>query len=427
MRRIIACTLAVFSVFIAFGHNSADSVKVYFRVNRANFDPLLGGNAASLDSFVNKIRVAADARELGYITIRAYASPEGPLRVNNRLSEERSKTVADYIINRTGIASDLIRIKPEGVAWDELRRVVAGNPDVPRQSQVLDILDNTPLWIFDSKGRVVDGRKKRLMSLAGGVPYRWLFAHVFPQLRNALAVSVCFKPDSCDRQPAADTADTLRVVDRGDTVSVVTPDTLRHSVDGEPSDTALVQQPVTAEHTVEPRYLFALKTNMLYYAALMPNLELEYLFSDRWSVAVEGDVAWWGRYSRNKSYRIAIVTPEVRHWIKPRSPWHGMYVGLFAGGGWYDFLSGSSGCYGEGVMAGASFGYMWPIGKRLSLEAALGAGYMHTRFKEYEPYEGHHVYQRTKALDYFGPLKLKLSIAWRFLDRNKSKRIKPEI
>ena len=57
---------------------------------------------------------------------------------------------------------------------------------------------------------------------------------------------------------------------------------------------------------------------------------------------------------------------------------------------------------------------MWPIGKHLSLEAAVGAGYLYTRYKEYEPRDGHYLYMRTKSLHYFGPLKLKFAIAWRF-------------
>lgn len=175
-----------------------------------------------------------------------------------------------------------------------------------------------------------------------------------------------------------------------------------------------------------PIHRFALKTNMLYYAALMPNLELEWLCHDKWSVSLEGNVAWWGDDPKNKSYRLAVIDAEVRRWIKPRAPWHGMFVGAFVGGGWYDLENGGLGYYGEGAMAGLSFGYMWPVGRNLSLSAEVGAGYMYTRFKEYEPFEGHYLYERTKSLNYFGPLMLKFSIAWRFSDRNKSKRIKSD-
>ena len=145
----------------------------------------------------------------------------------------------------------------------------------------------------------------------------------------------------------------------------------------------------------------------------MPNLELEWLINNRWSVALEGDVAWW-KPSETKVYRLAILSPEARYHINPRGLWHGMYVGAFAGGGKYQLENGGDGYHGEGVMGGLSFGYMWPIGKHFFMEAALGAGYMYTRYKVYESREGHKLYMRTKSLNYFGPLKLKLSIAWRF-------------
>ena len=66
----------------------------------------------------------------------------------------------------------------------------------------------------------------------------------------------------------------------------------------------------------------------------------------------------------------------------------------------------------------------WPINHKLSFEAGIGGGYAYTRYKEYTPFEGHHIYQRTKEVNYFGPLKVKFSLVWRFLDRNKIKKNK---
>ncbi len=173
-----------------------------------------------------------------------------------------------------------------------------------------------------------------------------------------------------------------------------------------------------------PFQKFALKTNLLYDAALMPNLEIECMFNHRWSMLVEGNVAWWKNDPKHKYYQIMMISPEVRRWFFTKDYWHGMYVGIFAGGGMYDLENGGTGYRGEGGMVGLSVGYMWPITRYLSLEAGLGAGYMFTRYKEYVPHDGHYLYLRTKDLNYFGPLKAKLSIAWRFNDINKSKKVK---
>ena len=72
-------------------------------------------------------------------------------------------------------------------------------------------------------------------------------------------------------------------------------------------------------------------------------------------------------------------------------------------------------------MVGVSYGYMFPIGRRLSLEAGIGLGYMHSKYEEYLPIDGHYVYQQTNRMNYFGPLKLKIALVWRLWDTDKKK------
>lgn len=174
-----------------------------------------------------------------------------------------------------------------------------------------------------------------------------------------------------------------------------------------------VSEPVLAPSVVRPDSRFALKTNLLGYAVLMPNLEVEWMFVDRWSLALEGQGAWYAKNEPHKVYRLATLTPEIRFWALDRGRWHGMYVGLFGGAGLYDLSNGKKGHEGEGWMAGVSAGYMWPISKHLSLDAGIGVGYMHARDKVYEPRDGHFLYQMTKNVNYFGPLRAKLSLVWR--------------
>ncbi len=434
MRKFIACTLALLAtVVVVFGQPRSDSVKVYFHIGQWQFDPALGDNAASMDKFVEKVRIASGAHNLNRIVISACASPDGSERLNRRLSAERADAIARLIIDRTAISAECIETKPQGVSWSELRRLVAENPEVPSREKILDIIDNTPVWVFDAQGRIIDGRKKPLMDLHGGRPYNWMREHLFPELRNAVAVSLYLKDsEAAETSPAAEgTTDLKDLKNSKDLETAENSDGFENSETTQVSPnnpagstTDSVTEPVPDKNSHTPRYILALKTNMLYYAALLPNLELEWLINNRWSVALEGNFASWGSYKHEKSYRLYVIDSEVRRWFKPRKPWHGMYAGLIAGGGWYDFENGSPGYYGEGLMTGLSFGYMWPIGRRLSLEAEIGAGYVYTRYKEYRPYEGHHLYLRTKELNYFGPIKAKLSIAWRFCDINRHKRKK---
>lgn len=158
---------------------------------------------------------------------------------------------------------------------------------------------------------------------------------------------------------------------------------------------------------------FALKTNLLYYAILMPNIEAEWKFADRWSAALEVQGAWYAKTPPHKVYRVATAMPEVRFWAIERSRWNGLYVGVFGGGVIYDLCNGKKGHEGEGGLAGVSAGYMWAVGKHLSLDAGIGVGYLHARDKVYLPHNGHYLYQLTKNINYFGPLRLRLSLVWR--------------
>lgn len=418
--RLLAFALAVMTTLASFGINHTDSVKVYFRVGHSQFDPSLGDNREGMDDFIVKAREALAGDDIESIVVRAYASPDGTNRANELLARRRCEAISKYIVDKSGISSRLIRTVPEGVAWDGLKELVEKTPEVPSREAVLDILNNTPIWVYDSNGKIVDGRKNRLMSLKRGVPYRWMLNHLFPKLRNAVAVTMVTK-----EAPESD-AESRKVESKAQEPEVQEPEKTEDS-EYRHEETDLSESPeVTEDASLKAikscdEQRFALKTNLLYWLLLLPNLELEWLINPLWSVSLEGDVAWYGGGTRK--YRLAIVSPEVRYWALSRAPWKGMYVGLFGGVGMYDLENRKNGYLGEGVMAGVSVGYMFPIGKRLSLEAGIGAGYMYTRYKEYMPVDNHFLYMHTKTLNYFGPLKLKLSLAWRFGCKEKKVKI----
>jgi len=155
-----------------------------------------------------------------------------------------------------------------------------------------------------------------------------------------------------------------------------------------------------------------IKSNLIYDAILMPSLEIEYRINDRWSAAVEGNMAWWHNNGKHKYYQLATILPEVRYWFKPQGARRGHYVGLFGGGGWYDLENGGKGYKGEGGMVGVSYGYMFPVGKYLAFEVGAGVGYLTAKYEEYLPLDGHYVYQQTSRTNWFGPVKLKFALVW---------------
>lgn len=213
-----------------------------------------------------------------------------------------------------------------------------------------------------------------------------------------------------------------------DTVPAVAVDTVRNDtmpavvekVEPEvPADTVAVEEPEPAfvpEPAVERvRVPLAVKTNLLYDALLLPTVEAEYLFNEKWSLNVEGSVAWWRIDGGvDKYYDLWIVSPEVRYWFKTKERWHGHHGGFFVGAGAYDLENGGEGYKGEYFMTGLAYGFMFPVKgcRSLHMEANVGVGYMYTEHEDYLPIDGHYVYQETGRTNYFGPLKAKFSLVW---------------
>lgn len=410
----------------------ADSAKVYFRLGHRQYDPSFENNSSGMNPFVNEVKRHNAASNIERITVRSYTSPDGSNAANERLSRNRCRTISEYLLNETGIDPSLIHTEAEGIAWDELTRMVEADTSIPYREEVLELLRTTPVWVFDDDNRVVGGRKKSLMELRGGVPYRWLFTNIFPALRNAVAVSLFVKQPDAIAEPASAAPEKNEKTDSlGNPESLEQLENLENLEQPEqpgspenPDMTAAAPAAETLPASHTPWHRLAIKTNLLYDAILMPSLEVEYRFNDRWTVNAEGDVAWWHNDPKHKYYQVMILSGEGRYWFKHYNnrPWHGFYVGAFGGGGKYDLENGNRGYKGTGYMAGISTGFMFPVGRNISFEAGLGVGYLTTKYEEYLPFEGHYVYQQTSRTGYFGPLKLKFALVWRLWDINKNKK-----
>ena len=417
MKRIFTVSLLFLCVFVVYGTAKSDSIKVLFALNKAIYDPALANNAASMEKFVDGISAAVKSGNLDHIAVYGYASPEGPLLNNDRLSVRRCEVIADYISRHADVPLDYINTCPGYMAWEGLRTLVIEDPRTPSRDEVLTVLDE---YLPDActDHALSEQCRKSLVAIDNGRTYDWMLRNLFPKLRFSLAVYAYHVAERAVNNPV----ETHRNIELN--IIKLTPprvDICEEVVFSAPS---YIDYPDGV--SLLPRHRLALKTNLLYDAVLLPDLEVEWRVNDRWSVALEGDVAWWGNGSKEKSYKLLMGSPEVRRWFLTRAPWHGLFVGLFAGGGYYDLENVTKGYRGEGVMGGLSVGYMWPVSRCLSLEAAVGAGYLYTRCKEYKPLEGCHVYQRTKNINYFGPLKLKFSLVWRLWDVNRSRRLNAE-
>lgn len=149
-----------------------------FEVNKINIRPEYMNNPRELA----KIRVMIDDLKLdpsikvNRLDIIGYASPEGTLATNKRLSEGRAMALRDYLASRYDFPRNQYHIIFGGENWDGLIDALE-TLDLNYKNEVLDIIQDIP---------IEKGRETKLMQLRGGVPYRYLLKNVFPSLRVAI-------------------------------------------------------------------------------------------------------------------------------------------------------------------------------------------------------------------------------------------------
>lgn len=422
--------LLVFCLLVApllhAGETAVDSVRIYYRHGYRYVDTSLRSNGSVLKNLCAKIEKSLQEETLEKVVIYAYTSPDGTNKANTALAARRADSLESWLLRNTPLPATMLETNSGGIAWGLLRDAVSKS-EMQYKKEVLQILDNTPVWVFDSNGKVIGSRKKELMDLKGGIPYRYMYEHLFPDLRSSIAIMLYVRTSGPqteeEREPAA-SEKTSPAAPEKDMVTTVPEESVPPAT--EKSEAVAPDEKTTAavpeQERYEPLHKLALKTNIIYDLALMPSLEVEYMINERWSVNAEGEVAWWKNNGKHKYYQIATLSPEVRYWFKTKKRWHGHYVGLFGGGSWYDLENGKRGYKGEFWKAGLSYGYMFPIGRSLSFEAGLGLGFLRTWYEEYLPIDGHYVYQQSSRTNWIGPVKLKFTLVWRLWDENRSKR-----
>lgn len=196
----------------------------------------------------------------------------------------------------------------------------------------------------------------------------------------------------------------------------------------------MTTQYVPAEEPVNlsvPVYL-ALKTNLLYDAALLPNLAAEWYIGQQWSLAVEGYWSWWtfDRPVQNHwHHRIQAAAIELRHWIKSPYPLHGHALGIYSAIGNYDVRLFVEDEYTKGYLsyqswsAGLSYTYSFPIARKFNLELGVAAGYLGGKHYKYDYCMEHRRWAQRAAYNrnYIGPTRLSVSLVWLLSGSNDEK------
>lgn len=169
----------------------------------------------------------------------------------------------------------------------------------------------------------------------------------------------------------------------------------------------------------------AVKTNLLYDAALTANLGAELRVAPRWSIDLSGNINAWTVNSHK--WKHWMLQPEARYWFCEAIQGH--FVAAHALGGQYNvgnidlsfnFLGTNfknlkdhryQGWYGG---LGVAYGYSWILGKHWNFEAELGFGWIYTRYDIYPCAKCGTKLAKDKPHNYVGPTKAALNLVYVF-------------
>lgn len=170
----------------------------------------------------------------------------------------------------------------------------------------------------------------------------------------------------------------------------------------------------------------AIKNNLLYDAAMIPNIGVEVALQDNWSLCGNWLYAWWQNDSRHRFWHFYGGEIEVRKWLGKRARTHvlqGHHLGSYFMGGTYDFEWGHDGYMSDfSYNVGISYGYAVKIARHLTLDFVIGIGYVGGYYRKYKPENGGYCILEYGDRSYFGPTKAEISLVWAIGDLFKGKK-----
>ncbi len=353
---------------------------------------------ARLDSILTGKKGAVDS-----VLVVSKSSPEGPYAYNEALTKRRAASMSAYLAKNYPDATWTVKYNTDAESWTELRQYIVNDKiiDPKTRRDILSVIDSN----MDP-----DEKEHKLNTIPGWYNIRRTY---FSLLRFS-GFNIFFRPEA-RRTPLAPLP---KVGPYGwleeNTVPVV---------DNRPfKPTWRPTNIFNYEDVRTYRTIAELKTNLLYDAATVLNFEIEVPIGTRYSVMAEDVFPWWetGNKYCLEMWEIGI---EGRYWFRPwevdsTNKLRGLFAGPYIMSSKYDFQFDKEINYqGEYWSAGATVGYVIPVGrrKRLNMEFSLSAGYLQTDYRHYLPTDTYDKLIRDKynigTARYFGPTKAKISLS----------------
>ena len=403
----------------AYAASIQDSLRttIYFRPGYSLLELSYRDNAANMKALTQGIQTIKGnpCVQLQHIRILSAASPEGNSALNKRVAKRRGERLRDYLKETLVLPDSIFTVSSAGEDWQGLASLIA-KEKTPWRNKALQIIRHTPEWITRN-GKVVDGRKRQLQNLDGGKAWKYMLDNHFYTLRTGAVVVCEVKTLAAESTPSAAEARLEQARSEQARLESASQQSASQSPSSPPFPAIPSQVHPSSESQAPPvASYFALKSNLLYDALLVPNLSLEASIGSGWTLGAGGMLAWWSKDAKHRYWRIYGGDLEIRKYfgtLSKSKPLQGHHLGIYGDFLTYDFEFGPKGYQSKATYAaGIKYGYSHPIANRLNLDFALGIGYLHSNYKTYVPRDGCYVYQETKKRKWLGPTQAEISLVW---------------
>lgn len=364
-----------------------DTIVFRFAPKRLMFWADYKGNAASIDSLMQLVReikplIVTGEVELG---VMGFCSSYDSLPENLAAAKNRSNQVKSYLIVYEGLKEDHFRTTNVAQMWHGMSDVTAlvCLPRNPKPVTPQNVQPEVGAEPADSLCNVVQPSAPEITAAPEQELPPVEPESLHPDLQEELPQSGTIKDEPSQSEMPADS---LRP----------------EVVEGLPSV------------SVQPRYPWAIKTNLLYWAATVANIGVEYSFGDHYSIDLPVVYSPY-TVARNYRLRFLVVQPEFRYWLK--TPMKGHFFGVHLHAGIFNIAvndrnryQSPDGFYG----AGLSYGYMLPFSRHWAAEFTIGAGYVYTKYDTFYNISNGARFEKGLTYNYWGLTKAGVSLIYRF-------------
>lgn len=170
----------------------------------------------------------------------------------------------------------------------------------------------------------------------------------------------------------------------------------------EPAVTEVPQKTTGIRH-------FSIRTDLLRWATLTPDLGIEWRINRHVGIAVNGSWTSWSWNGKDRRYALWEVAPEVRWYLGKEKRG---YIGAMYKAGEFNYKFSGTGRQGDLMGGGITGGYQLRLNRTLALDFSLGLGCLHAGYDKYTVIDNVRVRRGKGTKDWWGPVQAGVTLVW---------------